>query len=247
MHGAQVGFVNTNIKSIVGPQIGFVNTTMKSFTGTQIGYINTAIDDSKGPQIGFVNTSAKKLEGAQIGYVNISGKKLTGFQVGFLNYADSIEKGIPIGFLSIVRKGGFKAFELSTNQVYPLNLSFEIGVKQLYTSFIFSTNPGTNTAYGSGMGIGTNVKLTENLLLNIEGSSISKISRSYMSTNQLAFSAAYYFTDKISAQAGINAAHQVKSSSLENFDKPLYTLMEHDLNANNRILMGFNAGVKINF
>ncbi|MBT7038572.1 MAG: hypothetical protein HN921_01905 [Bacteroidetes bacterium] len=243
--GAQIGFVNINLKTIVGPQIGFVNTTLKDFQGSQIGFVNTAIDHSRGPQIGFVNTAAKNLEGAQIGFVNTTAGKLKGAQLGFVNYADSIEKGIPFGFLSIVRKGGFQAFELSSNPAYPLNLSFEIGVSKLYTSFIFSCNPGTKTSYGSGMGVGTHIDLSDKLLLNIEASSISKIGRNYYSTNQIELGVGYRLSEKISILASVNGAHQVKSRYTESFDKPLYSLLEHEINDNNRMLMGFNAGIKI--
>ena len=241
--GAQVGYVNTSLKELNGTQIGFVNTTLKEYQGAQIGYVNTAIGDSKGPQIGFVNTCAKSIEGSQIGYVNVTAKTLTGFQLGFVNFADSIEKGVPVGFISVVRKNGYQAFELSTNPAYALNFSFKIGVPQFYTSFILSANPGSNISWGSGMGIGSNLYMTEKVYLNIEGSSVSKIGRNFNSTNQLSLGLGFDLTSHLSLSAGLGVVHQFKDRYAENFDQPFYSLFEYDINENNRLLSGIHAGI----
>jgi hypothetical protein len=50
--------------------------------------------------------------------VNIT-NRLDGFQLGLLNYVDTIENGAPIGLISFVKNGGYKAVELSVNEMAP--------------------------------------------------------------------------------------------------------------------------------
>ena len=181
-NGAQIGFVNTVRKNVVGAQLGFVNTTVGTFSGVQIGYVNTAvkksndiqvgfintcIDSLKGAQVGFVNTSLKKTNAVQIGFVNTA-KSLKGCQIGFINLIDSIESGVSLGFLSIVKKGRYQAMEFSVTEMYPVNVSYKIGVSKLYTSFVVSYNPAKTKEVAMGVGLGTTLPIGRKLCFNPE-------------------------------------------------------------------------------
>lgn len=177
-----IGFVNVARGNQKNVHLGFINYTQSDFSGCQTGFVNINGSNTSGLQTGFVNVSGKKIKGTQIGFVNVSGsdakglqlgfvntaKTLTGLQFGFFNYCDSVQKGVPVGFLSWVKKGGFKAFKLGMNEMFPLNLSFDIGVKAFYTSFIGSFNPSYSNAFSAGLGIGTIYHFTPVFYFNPE-------------------------------------------------------------------------------
>ncbi len=176
IQGVQVGFLNTSTTKMKGGQVGFVNTVAGVSQGTQIGFVNTNVGTIKGGQIGFLNTAVKDIKGGQIGFVNTARKKMTGIQIGFINYADEIESGIPIGLLSIVRKGGYKAIEFSTSEIFPVNIAFKTGVRRFYTYVKGGFNPDADKQFGIGGGLGTNLRLSRSLYYNPEAESMSTLS-----------------------------------------------------------------------
>lgn len=154
--GIQVaGLLNFNLKPSTTAQIsGLANITAKSIKGVQIaGLMNFCLDTIKGGQVA--------------GLLNIS-KTVIGSQVGFLNISDTCS-GIPVGFLSFVRKG-LHQLEISSNEVYPLNVSFRTGVRQFYNIFEagmqFKT-PEDHTWY-LGYGVGTALSLSNNWQLDFD-------------------------------------------------------------------------------
>jgi len=81
-------------------------------------------------------------------------KKAHGFQLGLINVADSFEKGVPLGLFSFV-KNGFQALEISATETIYGNLTFKMGVDQLYTLYKigFASNNGKDyMTYGIGLG-----------------------------------------------------------------------------------------------
>lgn len=167
LNGAQVGFINTGVGNVKGSQIGFINTISRSAKGAQVGFVNTIAGDIKGAQIGFVNTANKNIKGGQVGFINLARKKVTGVQIGFINCAEEID-GVPIGFLSFVKKGGYKAIEVSTSEIFPLNIAFKTGVRKFYTSIKGGYNPQGKNHFGLGAGVGTHLNLSKSLYYNPE-------------------------------------------------------------------------------
>jgi hypothetical protein len=171
-YGAQVaGFYNINGTSLTGFQgAGFINVAGTKVKGAQTaGFINIAGDSLEGFQgAGFINV-AKEVQGAQLaGFMNIAGN-VKGAQIaGFLNVCDSID-GVPLAFISVVKKNGYRRIGFTASEVQYANLSFKMGVKQLYTIYSFGKPKGPFSRWMFGAGLGTEFDLTQKMMLNIEG------------------------------------------------------------------------------
>jgi len=170
--GAQVGgFINVAGDSLEGFQgAGFINVTGKAKKGVQVaGFGNVAGEGNTHFQgSGFFNV-AGEVNGAQLtGFINMAGK-VNGFQgAGFLNVCDSID-GVPLAFISVVKQNGYRTIGFTASEVQYANLSFKMGVKQLYTIYSFGKPGGPMSRWMFGGGLGTEIDLSRNMLLNIEG------------------------------------------------------------------------------
>jgi len=188
MNGFQgAGFINVAGEDVRGAQAaGFMNIAggrMEGFQGA--GFFNIAGASGNGVQAaGFGNVTAGRntcFQGAGFmnvaddvtglqaaGFINIAGK-VKGVQLsGFINICDSIE-GVPLGVINVVKKNGYRKLGFSVSEVQYANLSFRLGVRQLYNIFSFGKpfGPGSRWMYGGGLG--TELGLTEKTTLNIEG------------------------------------------------------------------------------
>ncbi len=181
------GFVNVAGQGLRGAQAaGFINVAGETLEGFQgAGFMNIAGEVIKGVQVsGFGNVAgggnthfqgtgffnvAEEVKGAQLaGFVNVAGK-VEGVQVaGFLNICDSID-GVPLAFISVVKKNGYRNFGFSVSEVQYANLSFKMGVKRLYNIYSFGKPFGPGSRWMFGGGLGTEIDLTESMMLNIEG------------------------------------------------------------------------------
>jgi hypothetical protein len=186
--GAQVaGFVNAAGSEVKGAQAaGFVNVTGDSLDGFQgAGFLNVAGAARKGVQAaGFGNVAgagqthfqgagffnvAKEVSGAQVaGFINVAGSVKGTQLAGFMNICDSID-GVPLAFISVVKKNGYRRFAFTASEVQYANLSFKMGVKQLYTIYSFGKPRGPGSRWMFGGGLGTELDLSPKVLLNIEG------------------------------------------------------------------------------
>jgi hypothetical protein len=182
--GVQVGFLNAVTGDTRGLQCGFVNTTGDSLRGAQVGFVNSAAGEQvRGAQVGLVNTAANDLNGAQISLINAAGR-LRGVQVGLFNYADSVEKGVPVGLVSIVRRGGYRAVELSAAEIAPMNLSFKMGIRKFYSSLHAAYRPikaGFRDQFFLGLGLGSIIDINETFFINPEISSSFGIGKEFQS------------------------------------------------------------------
>lgn len=161
------GFLNV-ADEITGIQAsGFANLS-KNLTGVQgSGFVNVA-RDVKGIQgSGFANM-ARDVEGVQAsGFINVA-HNVKGLQVaGFINICDSIE-GIPVGFISIVKKGGYRNFEISTSEWSPVQLTYRMGIEKFYNVYSISKLNGGWDRYALGFGFGHNRQIFNKTDLNIE-------------------------------------------------------------------------------
>jgi hypothetical protein len=181
------GFVNVAGTGLNGAQVaGFVNVAGDSLEGFQgAGFLNIAGTNVAGVQAaGFGNVSegsethfqgsgffnvAEEVNGAQVtGFINVAGK-VKGSQVaGFLNICDSID-GVPLGFISVVKQNGYRKFGFATSEVQYASLSFKMGVRSLYNIYSFGKPLGPGSRWMFGGGLGTELDLTDKMMLNIEG------------------------------------------------------------------------------
>ena len=181
------GFVNVAGSEVKGAQVaGFVNVAGDSLEGFQgAGFLNVTRNTKKGAQVaglgnvagkgstnfqgaGFFNV-AEEVDGAQLaGFINVAGK-VKGFQgAGFLNICDSID-GVPLAFISVVKQNGYRKIGFTTSEVQYANLSFKLGVRQLYTIYSFGKPFGAGSRWMFGGGLGTELDLSGSTMLNIEG------------------------------------------------------------------------------
>jgi hypothetical protein len=181
------GFVNVAGGAVKGAQAaGFINVAGGSLDGFQgAGFLNIAGSTGDGAQVaGFGNVSAgegiqfqgagffnvaEEVQGAQLaGFINVAGN-VKGSQVaGFLNICDSID-GVPLGLISVVRKNGYRKLGFTFSEVQYASLSFKMGVRRLYNIYSFGKPSGPGSRWMFGGGLGTELELTEKMMLNIEG------------------------------------------------------------------------------
>ncbi len=193
LDGAQIsGFGNISGSSEGLQAAGFGNMA-GDITGAQVsGFINTA-DDVEGVQIaGFINHAR-----------NVKGLMLA----GFINICDSLN-GIPIAPLNIVKKNGYRRFELSVNENVFMNFSLKTGVHKFYTLFSVGFKPGPyDYSWNFGYGAGTSVMLGEKNSLDIEAH-VYTIERNffkhweYNQLNQLAVNFNLQVSESLSFFAG---------------------------------------------
>jgi len=146
---------------------GFVNVA-SGITGIQASGFANAARDLKGIQAsGFANI-ARDIEGVQAsGFVNVA-RHVKGMQIsGFINICDTIE-GIPVGFISIVRKGGYRNFEISTSEWSPVQLTYRMGIEKFYNVYTLSKLNGSWDRYALGFGFGHNRTIFNKTDMNIE-------------------------------------------------------------------------------
>lgn len=181
------GFVNVAGGNTTGAQAaGFVNVTGGSLKGFQgAGFVNFAESGNHGVQAagfgnviaggqthfqgaGFFNV-AEEIEGAQTaGFLNVAGK-VKGVQLaGFLNVCDSID-GVPLALISVVKQNGYRKLSFNVSEVQYANLSYKMGVKQLYNIYSFGKPFGPGSRWMFGGGFGGEIDLSNKMRLNIEG------------------------------------------------------------------------------
>jgi len=244
MTGLQNGFINTVGASVFGIQNGFINTVGKSVVGIQNGFVNAVGDKVTGVQNGFVN-SASKLTGLQCGFIN-NAKTLRGVQLGFINSVDNVEKGAPIGFLSFVKNGGFKAIELSYNNINPFNIAFKTGIREFYTYPMLAYDSRLeDDRLSFGYGIGSNLDLGNQLFINPELDWIHQISLDFNHYTTLRCNLGYSIGNRLELVAGPSLVWQFKIDA-DDFHQT-YTEWDSSIVSVNEVEIGWNAAIRFKF
>ena len=163
------GFLNYN-HSLDGVQVaGFANYADSVSNAHQLaGFANYVGKGENHIQIsGFAN-KAEEISGVQAaGFINVA-KNVKGVQVaGFINVCDSID-GIPIGFINVVKKNGYRSFEVSVTDFSYFQASYKMGVEQFYNIYTLSMLPGGANNWALGFGFGTHKNIVNGLKLNLE-------------------------------------------------------------------------------
>lgn len=162
------GVANVSSKGNVKTQFAGVTNIGDTINGDQIsGVLNTATF-AQGIQVAGVLNQAKRVQGVQVSGVLNQAKYIKGVQIGVLNYADSIE-GLQIGLINYAKKGGYNAVELSANEINNANIAYKSGGRKLYTTIIAGITPNSDAnIWTHGLGIGTMLKVKNNIDLNFE-------------------------------------------------------------------------------
>ncbi len=264
LKGANFGFINTAGGNTTGANFGFVNFAGGNFSGANVGFVNVVKGDNKGldinfvsvtkgdfkgTNIGFVNVNSQNTKGFQLGFVNSTRKHMKGTQIGFVNFADSISNGVPIGFLSIVKKGGYRALEISLSELYVVNLAFKIGVPYFYSFIQGSYHYQYNKPFALGAGFGSLIPIAKRFYFNPEIGTISSINNNSKMTTTLAANIRYSISSRFQVAAGLSAVWLNDMTKNEDnlYDPPFFALVNQKIDANNRILLGARVAVSFNF
>jgi hypothetical protein len=241
---SHIGFINVVGKDFEGLQLSFVNTVGGEVNGAQIGFVNVCGGPTTGLQLGFVNIEGKHTSGTQIGFVNAT-KALKGFQLGFVNITDTIEKGLQLGFLPIVKKGGYRAFEISVTEMYPVNLSFKIGVKKLYSTFTASYNPDWRNTFAAGIGLGSILPVNKSLYFNPELSSQSAIIKNDQQIFCLTTGLGFYIKPKTQFTIGPSVVWNYAQYP-DDLNKSFFSIYKDQINENNNLIIGLRVSLRYN-
>ena len=169
MRGAQLaGFSNISRGELIGGQVaGFSNFAVQSDSGIQVaGFVNFVEEDFSGIQVaGFLNR-AKSFSGLQIGTINIS-ESSDGYSIGVFNHV----------------KNGYRAIELSTDEVLYGNLTYKTGTRKLHNILNIGVQPFSNT-WSVGFGFGSSAQLGKKFQL-FEGITANAINEDVIWENRL--------------------------------------------------------------
>jgi hypothetical protein len=165
-----IGMFTSHVGGIEGVQVAsLVGTARQELKGAQIAGLVTVAYDVKGCQISGLHAQAKHVDGAQIAGISsvaqevkgtqIAGvfnyvRRLDGLQIGVINVVDSISSGGMLGILNIVRKGGYRAFELSTADFQTVGFNYKAGGKLLYSTWNLGFHSHTKDYFSGGFGLG---------------------------------------------------------------------------------------------
>ena len=257
------GFCNIVKGSFYGMQAsGFCNIDRGSVKGFQgAGFLNVSQDSLYGAQIaGFANLHNGNVNGIQAsGFLNTA-RKVKGVQLGIINICDTIQ-GIPIGLLSIVRHGGYRRLDIFGSEALHANVAFKIGVRRFYNILQVGTQvKENNLRLAGGFGIGSELKLGNRVVANIENVSLyvweqKKVAPELNMLNKFSTTLGVRLGKTTTLYAGptlnvmVSSQYQDKTKTEPGSDFAPYTFYNHTFDSstkdvNLKMWIGFNAGLR---
>ncbi len=228
------------------------NYTAKYAEGASISAALNYSKSMHGLQLSTVNVVKDKMEGSQIGIVNIAGE-VRGLQLGIINVCNNnnTDSVIPIGLFSVV-KGGYYAFELSTNEVFQTSLAYKMGIKKFYTIFRIGVGwDDGKSVYNTGLGFGSIIPIKDSHNLNIEAIADQIVYDNEWGGDNMLFnlnlSYQYQVNERLAVKAGPvfrTCVTQQKIDNAFNTVKVPYTLFDKESNDTKTSgWIGFDVGV----
>jgi hypothetical protein len=138
-----------------------------NYAGQQYaGVLNSA--DSSIIQVAGCYNNANQVVNVQISGAINRACYVKGLQLGVINIADTCA-GVPIGVFSYVRDG-YHRLEISADEIFPANISFRSGTKNLYSIYSAGTtfNSTNNPLWSFGYGLGTSFGRMDKLLFDFD-------------------------------------------------------------------------------
>jgi len=255
--GAQLaGLMNIAEKDTGNVQLaGMANFTAGHIVGMQgAGLINFS-KTVDGAQVSGLINAATEVEGTQIsGLINYA-KRVKGVQIGVINVCDTIEDGLSIGVINVVRKG-LHQFEVSSNDVTDVNLSFRSGTNTFYGIFTSGIQTKSNPLWVYGMGFGTRFPvINDRFMTSIEATSsnVNRVEKSDFNhvnlLNNLSINLGYKLSKKVFINAGpvLNVyVSNVKNSESGSYgyDIGKHNFFDHSSHGTNtRMWVGYRVGI----
>jgi hypothetical protein len=244
------GIVNITDGNSTGIQLAGIGNAADSINGLQAGGIINIAGDAKAAQLAGIGNIADEVDGAQIGGIFNIADNVKGVQLaGIINICDSID-GIPIALISIVGKNGYRRWDISANETFYVNLTYKIGIRELYTMFTLGYRPGeesNNT--GLGFGIGTNKTIGKRSGIELEVHSYQISRYLWMDEDNSMYTIrmhyVYNFGERFALFAGpsYNFMHAAQTSDADEI-APSWAGNHYTSAYNWSSWIGFNAGVR---
>jgi hypothetical protein len=256
VHALQAAGISNYVKGkFSGMQIGGVyNHAADTIKGMQIaGVANFSKQKNHGVQIaGVGNVANRKMNGVQIAGVFNYAKHLKGVQIGLINVADSSD-GYSIGLLNFVRKNGYHKLSISTNEVTNVNVAIKSGSQKMYSAIYAGANLSNNEKiFSFGLGLGKDIKISKQIFLNTEISSLSLYAGTwdYINLqNKFALNLQWRVTKGFAVYAGPSFSILVsdQTTAVNGYKFPAYNnaLQTFDFSTRAKGWIGFTAGVNI--
>lgn len=244
------GIVNIASGNSTALQLAGIGNAADSIKGLQAGGIINVAGSAKAAQVAGIGNIADEVDGAQIGGIfNIAGN-VKGVQLaGIINICDSIE-GIPIAMISIVGKNGYRRWDISANETFYVNITYKIGIRELYTMFSLGYRPGEDeNNMGLGFGIGSNKTIGKRSGIELELHSYQISRYLWMDEDNSLYTIrmhyVYNFGERFALFAGpsFNFMHAAQTSDADEI-APSWAGNHYTSVYNWSSWAGFNAGVR---
>ena len=163
-YGIQFGGIANLSQNVNGIQFAGIANTAKNVTGIQFGGIANAAESVTGIQFGGIGNLSREVTGMQFAGIFNRTETLRGFQfAGIVNITDTIEKGASIALINIVKKGFYRAWELSFADYMNVGFSFKMGTQKFYTIFSAGATFIEDKLWVTGIGVGNRTALTSRI------------------------------------------------------------------------------------
>ena len=159
-NGVQFGGIANICKEAAGLQFAGIANLSEHTKGIQFGGIVNVTEKSEGVQFGGIGNVSKEVTGMQFGGIFNRTGTLRGVQFGgIVNITDTIEKGASIALINIVKKGYYRAWELSFADYRNVGVSFKMGTQKFYTILTAGANFVEDKLWIYGFGFGNRTAL----------------------------------------------------------------------------------------
>ena len=149
------GIANLSDDIEYGIQFGGIANVSRNVNGIQYAGIANVAENVTGMQLAGIGNLSKDVTGFQFGGIFNHTETLRGVQLaGIVNITDTIEKGVPIALINIVRRGFYRAWELSFADYMNVGLSFKVGTQKFYTIFTAGAAFLEDKLWVTGFGFG---------------------------------------------------------------------------------------------
>ena len=264
--GIQFGGITNIADSVEGVQFGGIANICKETTGLQFVGIANLSEHTKGMQLAGIVNVTEKSEGFQLGGIGNVSKEASGMQLGgivnrtgtlrgvqfggIVNITDTIEKGVSIALINIVKKGFYRAWELSFADYLNVGVSFKMGTQKFYTILTAGANFVEDQLWVFGIGFGNRTVLSPRIDFQPEILSYHYFPNDFRNvrntySNHLKFGFIYKLNDRLGLVVAPSIYH-FETDTNENGEyyriSPVSSFFRHERGTN---LHSFGAGISV--
>lgn len=246
--GAQLAGISNVAESMEGFQGGGILNISGNTKGCQAAGIAN-ISGNSNAQIGGIGNVSTSVKGIQIGGIyNIAGY-VNGVQLaGIINICDSID-GVPLAMISIVRKNGYRRLDIWGSEAFYINVSYKIGIRDLYTIFSLGYKPGdryNNT--GLGVGLGSNAPLGSRSSVEMEAHMYHISRYLWMKEDDFMYTLRLNYVQNMGERLALFAGPAFNILSTRHFSDAEKIAPNYGIEINRsykwQYWLGFNAGIR---